>query len=173
VVGFFFVNWPWGKLFLGDGGAYFIGFSIAWLSILLIERHHKISAFAPLLICVHAITEVLFSVCRRRQRRDHPLRPDRFHFHSLVMRRYVKRAFADHSLTYRNSISGLMVGLMSAWCLLWIPWAYDSTFWCIIGIFWYLVLYVVLYVRMVKYKWVFSPSHRLTPNVRQAAVRRE
>jgi UDP-N-acetylmuramyl pentapeptide phosphotransferase/UDP-N-acetylglucosamine-1-phosphate transferase len=28
VLGFGLVNWPWGKLFLGDGGAYFVGFAV-------------------------------------------------------------------------------------------------------------------------------------------------
>lgn len=155
VLGFFFVNWPWGRLFLGDGGAYFIGFCIAWVSILLIERNPNVSAFAPLLICVHPITEVLFSVYRRRRRQAHPGHPDRLHFHSLFKRRYVKRAFANRSLTERNSIAGLVVGLMSVWGLMWVPWAYDSTFWCIVGTLGYAVLYVVLYVRMVRHKWLF------------------
>lgn len=38
VWGFFWVNWPFGKLFLGDGGSYFIGFALAWVAVLLIER---------------------------------------------------------------------------------------------------------------------------------------
>ena len=30
VVGFWLINYPWGKLFMGDGGAYFTGFVLAW-----------------------------------------------------------------------------------------------------------------------------------------------
>lgn len=33
VVGFLVLNWPFGKIFLGDGGAYFCGFVLAWLCI--------------------------------------------------------------------------------------------------------------------------------------------
>lgn len=156
VGGFFLVNWPWGKLFLGDGGAYFIGFSVALLSVLLIERNHNVSAFAPLLICIHPITEVLFSIYRRRQRYAHPGLPDRLHFHSLFKRRYVKRLFSVYSLTQRNSIAGVMVGLMSGWGLIWVPWAYDSTFWSIVGTVLYVFLYVILYLRMVRHKWLFK-----------------
>jgi UDP-N-acetylmuramyl pentapeptide phosphotransferase/UDP-N-acetylglucosamine-1-phosphate transferase len=31
VCGFFWVNWPLGKIFLGDGGSYFIGFALGWV----------------------------------------------------------------------------------------------------------------------------------------------
>ena len=43
VWGFFWVNWPLGKIFLGDGGSYFIGFSLAWVAVMLIERHPTVS----------------------------------------------------------------------------------------------------------------------------------
>ncbi|MEY3610518.1 MAG: hypothetical protein RJB14_240, partial [Pseudomonadota bacterium] len=87
VLGFFVVNWPFGKLFLGDGGSYFLGFTLAWACVLLVERHTQVSAFAALLLCIHPITEVLYSVYRRRVRHQHPGHPDRLHFHSLFKRR--------------------------------------------------------------------------------------
>ena len=66
VFGFFWVNWPFGKIFLGDGGSYFIGFSLAWVAVMLIERDPSVSAFAALVVCVHPVTEVLFSIYRRK-----------------------------------------------------------------------------------------------------------
>jgi len=38
-LGFFVLNFPKGKIFLGDGGAYFLGFILAGISILLVNRH--------------------------------------------------------------------------------------------------------------------------------------
>jgi len=49
VFGFWLVNWPWGKIFLGDGGSYFGGFALAWACVMLIERNPAITAFAALL----------------------------------------------------------------------------------------------------------------------------
>jgi UDP-N-acetylmuramyl pentapeptide phosphotransferase/UDP-N-acetylglucosamine-1-phosphate transferase len=49
VWGFFWVNWPFGKLFLGDGGSHFVGFVLAWVAVLLIERNPSVSPFAALL----------------------------------------------------------------------------------------------------------------------------
>jgi UDP-N-acetylmuramyl pentapeptide phosphotransferase/UDP-N-acetylglucosamine-1-phosphate transferase len=80
--GFFLVNWPFGKLFLGDGGAYFLGFALAWIAVLLIERNPSVSAFSALVICILPIIEVLFSIFRRKVRNEHPGKPDSLHYHS-------------------------------------------------------------------------------------------
>jgi UDP-N-acetylmuramyl pentapeptide phosphotransferase/UDP-N-acetylglucosamine-1-phosphate transferase len=72
VWGFFWVNWPFGKIFLGDGGSYFIGFALAWAAVMLLARNQSVSAFAALVVCVHPVTEVLFSIYRRKVRKDHP-----------------------------------------------------------------------------------------------------
>jgi UDP-N-acetylmuramyl pentapeptide phosphotransferase/UDP-N-acetylglucosamine-1-phosphate transferase len=107
VWGFFWVNWPLGKIFLGDGGSYFIGFALAWVSVLLIERNPGVSAFAPLVICAHPITEVLFSIYRRYYKESHPGHPDRLHFHSLVKQRYLK--IGGFNPSYRISADYLSV----------------------------------------------------------------
>ena len=39
ILGFFVWNFPAGLVFLGDGGAYFIGFWFAELSVLLLVRN--------------------------------------------------------------------------------------------------------------------------------------
>jgi len=54
VWGFFWVNWPFGKLFLGDGGAYFLGFALAWIAVLLIERNQ---VFQHFLLCLFAYSQ--------------------------------------------------------------------------------------------------------------------
>ena len=50
VLGFMVLNFPFGKIFLGDGGAYFLGHILVWCSILLINQNSEISPFAILLI---------------------------------------------------------------------------------------------------------------------------
>ncbi|NDU87900.1 MAG: glycosyl transferase, partial [Ferrovum sp.] len=105
MLGFFVINWPFGKLFLGDGGSYFTGFALAWLAVLLVERHPQISAFAVLVVLAYPVTEVLFTMFRRKSRQDHLGHPDRLHFHSLFKRRYVARWFKGYDATVRNSIA--------------------------------------------------------------------
>ena len=84
VGGFWLVNFPWGKLFLGDGGAYFSGFALAWLSVELLARNPGVSPWASVLLCGYPTIEVLYSVYRRSRHRLSPGQPDRRHMHSLV-----------------------------------------------------------------------------------------
>lgn len=153
VFGFFCVNWPLGKLFLGDGGSYFVGFVLAWIGVLLIERNREVSAFAALVICVHPVTEVVFSIYRRRARKEHPGMPDKLHFHSLVKKRYIRRWFANSSSLSRNSITGLIIGSSSVVSVVAANLTYMST---IASLFTALLLisgYIFIYFRMVRYVW--------------------
>jgi UDP-N-acetylmuramyl pentapeptide phosphotransferase/UDP-N-acetylglucosamine-1-phosphate transferase len=150
VAGFFFVNWPLGKIFLGDGGAYFLGFSLAWGCVLLIERHDTVTAFAALLLCVHPITEVVFSVWRRRQRQQHPGHPDRLHFHSLLKRRVMSRIWPHSSLCFRNSAGGLLVGGMSVLPAVLVQFVYQSTAASLACVVLLVGGYIWLYRRIVR-----------------------
>ena len=160
VWGFFWVNWPFGKIFLGDGGSYFIGFALAWVAVLLIERNPGVSAFAALLVCVHPVTEVLFSIFRRRIKKLHPGHPDRLHFHSLVKQRYVRRWFGNFSVSLRNSITGVLTGLMTMTAIVMANLVYSSILPSLIGMIGLSLGYVAIYARMVRHCW-YSPINFL------------
>jgi UDP-N-acetylmuramyl pentapeptide phosphotransferase/UDP-N-acetylglucosamine-1-phosphate transferase len=90
--GFLLVNFPRGKLFLGDGGAYFLGFWIAEGAVLLLVRNASVNAWQVLSICAYPVIEVLFSMYRRRIiQQVSPGAPDRLHLHTLVYRRVVRK----------------------------------------------------------------------------------
>lgn len=88
ISGFFVWNFPRGKVFLGDGGAYLIGFLLAIISILLIKRNPEISPWFPLVILAYPIYEVFFSIYRRKFKRGFSaFKADAVHLHTLVHRR--------------------------------------------------------------------------------------
>jgi len=103
-LGFFLVNFPFGKLFLGDGGAYLLGFLLAWLSVMLVHRNAQVSPWAPLLTCAYPIFETVFTIARRLWCRRHPGRPDSCHLHSLVKIAIAGRYFRKFSAPMRNSL---------------------------------------------------------------------
>lgn len=167
IFGFFWVNWPFGKLFLGDGGSYFIGFALAWLAVILIERNSGVSAFAALVVCAHPITEVLFSIYRRKIKQVHPGHPDRLHFHSLVKRRYVAQWFVGRSNRVRNSITGALVASLTLIAVAVANFVYDSPAMSVLAFVGFGLGYVTLYARMVRYHWCspiaflfFQPARR-------------
>lgn len=84
--GLFLFNFPFGKLFLGDAGAYSIGHLLMWVAVMLINRHADIAPFALLLIFFWPIADMLLSIYRRIRAGKPISAPDRLHFHQLVMR---------------------------------------------------------------------------------------
>ena len=65
LTGFIAFNYPFGKIFLGDGGAYVLGFLLAWVAVMLPMRNPEVSVWAPLLVCAYPINEALFTMGRR------------------------------------------------------------------------------------------------------------
>jgi UDP-N-acetylmuramyl pentapeptide phosphotransferase/UDP-N-acetylglucosamine-1-phosphate transferase len=87
LVGFLFWNYPRGRVFMGDAGAYFIGFMYAELSIQLVTRNSGISPWYVIMLAAYPIVDTLFAIYRRGVRRAPLTAPDALHFHSLVYRR--------------------------------------------------------------------------------------
>jgi UDP-N-acetylmuramyl pentapeptide phosphotransferase/UDP-N-acetylglucosamine-1-phosphate transferase len=114
IAGFWFVNFPWGKLFLGDGGAYFAGFSLAWLAVLLPMRNPDVSPWASLLVCAYPIIEVVYSVVRRYNKRQSAGAADRSHLHSLVATVIVQRRLSALHPTLQNSAVSVIMWVCAA-----------------------------------------------------------
>lgn len=156
VVGFLLVNWPLGKLFLGDGGAYFIGFALAWLAVLITRRHYEISAWAPMLACGFPVLEVLFSMLRRRRRRLGIGAPDRLHLHSLVKRRLTNRLMPRASNLARNSATGAIMWLAALLpALIAVQWP-TNTLMLVAGFCMCAVVYSAVYARLTQFCWCWK-----------------
>jgi UDP-N-acetylmuramyl pentapeptide phosphotransferase/UDP-N-acetylglucosamine-1-phosphate transferase len=103
VAGFWLVNFPLGKLFLGDGGAYFVGFALAWIAVLLLMRNPVVSPWAALMACGYPVIEVLYSVWRRWRSKLSAGAPDSMHLHSLVKTQLILPRFAHWHPRLRNA----------------------------------------------------------------------
>lgn len=156
VLGFFVWNFPAGLIFLGDGGAYFLGFYVAELSVLLLHRNPGVSPLFPLLMCIYPIFETVFSMYRRKFVRGRPAgMPDGVHLHSLVYRRLMRWAVGNRSakaLTRRNSMTAPYLWLLCSFSV-----APAVVFWNnsrVLGgfILLFAFIYVFLYSRIVRFK---------------------
>ncbi|HEX4235413.1 MAG TPA: glycosyltransferase, partial [Caldimonas sp.] len=157
VAGFFLWNFPAGLIFLGDGGAYFLGFILAELSVLLLARNAVVSPIFPLLLCAYPIFETLFTMYRRRVLRGvATAQPDGIHLHTLIHRRLIRLNLgpnaSDRRHINRNSMTSPYLWLL---CLLSIIpsvlW-WDSTRVLSIFLFLFILLYVFLYWRIVRFR---------------------
>lgn len=131
VTGFWLVNFPWGRLFLGDGGAYFAGFAIAWLAVLLPMRNSEVSPWASFMVCAYPVIEVIYSILRRG--RKSAGEPDRRHLHSLVATQVVQRRLPHLHPTLQNSAVSIIMWLFAAVPAIVAIFLYQSTGWLVAG----------------------------------------
>ena len=156
LAGFFVWNYPRGLIFLGDGGAYLVGFILAEVAVLLVVRHPKLSPWFCFLVCAYPITETLFSIYRKRFLRGmSPGVPDALHLHMLVYRRLVRWAAgkdAMSGLTVRNSAtSPYLWGLASLSIVPAVLFWQDENY--LLGsVVGFVLLYVWLYARLVRFR---------------------
>jgi UDP-N-acetylmuramyl pentapeptide phosphotransferase/UDP-N-acetylglucosamine-1-phosphate transferase len=157
VLGFFVWNFPAGLIFLGDGGAYFLGFYVAELSILLLNRNPgEVSPLFPLLVCIYPVFETLFSIYRRRFLRAlPPSLPDGIHLHSLIYRRVMRWTVGSReakALTRRNSMTSPYLWLLCMFSV--VPavlfWNHGTVLAIFLGVF--AITYSALYWRIVRFK---------------------
>ncbi|PXW97070.1 UDP-N-acetylmuramyl pentapeptide phosphotransferase/UDP-N-acetylglucosamine-1-phosphate transferase [Sphaerotilus hippei] len=156
VLGFFVWNYPLGLIFLGDGGAYFLGFWVAELGILLVCRNEAVSPIFPLLLCAYPIFETLFTMYRRRVIRGRPVGlPDATHLHSLIYRRLMRWAVGKRdasNMLRRNSMTSpylwVLCSLSVCPAVLW--WDDGSTLSIMLLVF--CASYVALYRAIVRFR---------------------
>lgn len=86
VFGFFLVNYPLGLIFLGDAGAYIIGFVLSWFGIAVLVNAPDVSPWAILLTFFWPAADTSLAVYRRLRRNANVSAPDRLHIHQIMMR---------------------------------------------------------------------------------------
>jgi UDP-N-acetylmuramyl pentapeptide phosphotransferase/UDP-N-acetylglucosamine-1-phosphate transferase len=152
IVGFLYWNYPHGRIFLGDGGAYFLGFMVGALAISLVQRNPVVSAWFPVLLLAYPLVEVAFSIYRRKiLRGTAPGQPDAAHLHQLIFKRVVGRASgkrADDAPALRNALTSPYLWALSLLAIGPAALCYDRTP-ILIGLFCvFCVSYVWLYRRI-------------------------
>lgn len=156
LLGFLVWNFPRGLIFAGDAGAYFVGFILAELAVLLVARHPQtLSPWFPLLVLIYPIFETVFTILRRRQRKMAAGLPDSMHFHQVVYKRLVRwmigRRNAKHLLK-RNSMTAPYLWAMALLTVspAMLFWQYEWVLqlFCVL----FIATYVWLYRRIVRFR---------------------
>ena len=156
VLGFFVWNFRAGLIFLGDGGAYLLGFMLAELTVLLLHRNPSVSPMFALLLCSYPIFETIFTMYRRKfVRGTATAAPDGIHLHTLVHRRVVRwlvDASGERRMTARNSMTAPYLWLL---CLVSVVPAvlwWDNTAVLATFLLLFVISYVLLYRSIVRFK---------------------
>ncbi len=99
----FLLNFPFGKIFLGDSGSYIYALFSGALTVYLFQRHSQLPTLLAMVILSYPITEMLFSIFRKILLKYSPLKPDVNHLHHLIFK------MLNGSPRSRNNMASLMM----------------------------------------------------------------
>lgn len=154
--GFLIWNYPVGLIFLGDGGAYFIGFMLGELALLLVMRNPQVSTWYAALLLIYPAFETVFSAYRRMfVRGKSPAMPDGIHLHSLIFRRIVQWTVGRkeaRALMKRNARTSPYLWFFSLMAVIPATVFWQNTAILIIFCLLFIISYVWLYARIVRFK---------------------
>jgi UDP-N-acetylmuramyl pentapeptide phosphotransferase/UDP-N-acetylglucosamine-1-phosphate transferase len=183
ILGFRVWNYPSGRLFCGDGGAYFLGAYVAILSALIVFRHREVSAWFPMLLVIYPVWETVFSAYRRRVLRGRPASSaDKLHMHTLFYKRVKQPMDNGKKRSRRNSDASVAMMLLAAGgAVPAVLWWQNGAFLLTAAIA-YVMIYLAIYRRIIRFggragqrAQRFSPAYvvrRMAALHRAAASRR-
>ena len=155
--GFLVFNFPFGKIFMGDGGAYFVGFMVSIIGLMLGIRHDEVSHWFILLLFIYPLYETVFSIYRKKiVRGTSPSEPDGYHLHMLIYKRLVKCKTLKNNKVMCNSVTSPFLWALSlAGIIPAVIW-YDDQSVLIILAFVFMAIYTIIYRRIVHFKFKFK-----------------
>lgn len=167
IAGFMVLNFPRGLVYLGDGGAYLLGYWIGVLLLLLVGRNAQVSAWFPVLLCAYPVCELLFSIYRRGiVRRAHPGLPDLAHLHHLIYKRLVRWLVGTDlpaHRTQRNSFTAPYLWMLTSIGVVPAVLFWEATNALQIGSALFAAAYIYAYARIVKFRaprwWVLRKRY--------------
>ena len=154
-LGFLMWNYPSGKIFAGDGGAYVWGLVIAVACVTLVQRHPLVSPWFPMLLLIYPVWETLFSIYRKVARGQSPGTADALHFHQLIFRRIVRVAFSDdeaRQLLARNNRTSPYLWMFAALSIVPAVLFWNNTLLLMIFCGVFVATYVTAYLMIVRFK---------------------
>lgn len=146
LMGFLVFNYPWGRIFLGDAGAYSLGYILAWFAIALMHRAPDLTPWALLLIFFWPIADTFFAIYRRRMAGRSATQPDRLHFHQLVMRAIEITITGRSARHISNPLTTLILLPMAAAPAFTGVWLWDRPLAAFLALVGFAVLFVATYL---------------------------
>lgn len=145
LIPFLLFNYPWGKIFLGDTGAYFYGWVTGLTVIIFFGRHSDIPTWGAALILFYPSFEIIFSFIRKKLSSKSPFEPDANHLHMKVY--YVFKASTKRQLRSNGLVTPF---LSSLWLIppMIIPWVFTDPILIIICIIFLIIIYLCFYFAL-------------------------
>jgi UDP-N-acetylmuramyl pentapeptide phosphotransferase/UDP-N-acetylglucosamine-1-phosphate transferase len=137
-----------GKIYLGDGGAYLISFVIGVTLIKFSNDNYLVSPYYIVALLWYPAYENLFSIIRKKISKKFPSAPDNEHLHQLIYL-YLDKSF-NVDKNFSNTLSGILICLYNLFYFLAIFDNFDHTETLVYSIIFNVFVYNFLYFLLRK-----------------------
>ena len=137
------------KLYLGDGGAYLLGFIYSFKCISLYIFNPNISPFFITLILWYPAFEILFSILRKVNFNRSPIKPDSNHLHQLIYF-YLNKKISNQVM--RSNTVGIIINIFNFVFIFFSLMDIYNTQYQIILFVINISIYVFIYARLLRFK---------------------
>jgi len=138
------------KLYLGDGGSYFLGLLFALCLINTYQVNSNISPYFVVCLLWYPAFENLFSILRKKNLTRSPLDPDTNHLHQIIFL-YLKKNFNIKSI-YLNTATGTIINIYNLICIAIATQFYSHTKTQILIVTFNIIVYIYLYRKLLNKK---------------------
>ena len=137
-----------GKIYLGDGGAYLISFVVGVILIKFSNDNYLVSPYYIVALLWYPAYENLFSIIRKKILKKTPSTPDNEHLHQLIYL-YLDGSF-NINKNFSNTLSGILICLYNLFYFLFILDEYHQTETLAYSIIFNVLIYNLLYFLLRK-----------------------
>ena len=145
---FILFNFPFAKIFLGDSGAYLLGYLLITMLIIFYGRHPELSNWGAVVMVFYFAFEVIFSFFRKIIEKQSPLHPDSKHLHLILYKNLCK----SYSIKMSNPLATIILSVIYIQPLLYISVFPPEKFWMGLSLFTLSLTYIIFYFYLSKKK---------------------
>ena len=137
-----------GKIYLGDGGAYLISFIIGVILIKFSNDNFLVSPYYVVALLWYPAYENLFSIIRKKILNKSPSTPDNKHLHQLIFL-YLDKSF-NIDKNFSNTLTGILICLYNLFYFLIIFDNFNHTETLVYSVIFNVLFYNLLYLLLIK-----------------------
>ena len=137
-----------GKIYLGDGGAYLISFVAGVTLIKFSNDNYIVSPYYIVALLWYPAYENLFSIIRKKISKKTPSTPDNEHLHQFIYL-YLDRSF-NINKNFSSTLSGILICLYNLFYFLFILGEYNQTEILVYSVIFNVLIYNLLYFLLRK-----------------------
>tara|TARA_B100000787_G_scaffold169141_1_gene159508 strand:+ start:8036 stop:9055 length:1020 start_codon:yes stop_codon:yes gene_type:complete len=139
------------QLYIGDSGAYLLGFIVSFFLILIYQSSQSISPFFIILLLWYPCFENLFSIMRKFKFKKSPIFPDTKHLHQLLFF-FIKKNFLNQSL-HSNNLASISILFYNLIIFLFACIDISNTKYQVSLIFFNIIVYIFFYSKLLSFRY--------------------